>query len=221
MIIAIDGPAGSGKSTVARIIAQKLGFNYIETGSMYRAVAWKTNKDNIDPKDLDKVSSLAEELIIEFLPSIEGQRVLVNGKDLTSILKTESIGQIAAIVAANPRVRELMVAKQRKMGEIDNVVMDGRDIGTDVFPNAEIKFFLNADPEERAHRRYLELKKKFPDLKLEEVIKQMKQRDYEDENRSVSPLRPAEDAIMVDTTGQKIDEVIEEVFKTIQSVQKR
>ncbi len=221
MIIAIDGPAGSGKSTVARIIAQKLGFNYIETGSMYRAVAWKTDEDNVDPKNLDQVSLLAKKLVIEFVPNTEGQKVLVNGKDLTTILKTESIGQIAAIVAANPKVRELMVAKQRQMGKTGNVVMDGRDIGTDVFPNAERKFFLKADPEERARRRYLELKEKYPGLKLDEVIKQMKQRDFEDENRAVSPLRPAEDAVIVDTTGLTIDEVIERVSNAIQSVQEK
>ena len=217
MIVAIDGPAGSGKSTVARILAERLKFTYIETGSMYRAVAWKVDQLGLDPKDEAKVAEVARDIQIEFHPLGEsaGQRLIVDGQDLTDKLKTETIGRLAAVVAANPEVRNTLVAKQRDMGKAGNAVMDGRDIGTVVFPNAEKKFYLDADVKERARRRYDEMKEQYPELNLDEIVEQVKQRDYEDKNRAASPLKPADDAVIVDTSGKSIEGVVEELIRAI------
>lgn len=220
MIIAIDGPAGSGKSTIAKFIARKLNYRYIDTGAMYRAVAWRADKDGIDLVDENAVGQLARQLNIEFVTHPEGQQVLVNGENATGLLKNEIVGRGAAKVAAQKMVRETLVAKQQEIGQSGNVVMDGRDIGTQVFPNAELKFFLDADAEERGKRRYLELKAKNQDVDLENIISEIKQRDHEDRTRAISPLRPAEDAIEVDTTKFSIEEVIDQVMEQINSKQK-
>ncbi|NIQ03266.1 MAG: (d)CMP kinase [Nitrospinaceae bacterium] len=215
MIIAIDGPAGSGKSTIARIIAERLKFKYIETGSMYRAVAWEAQQKGIDPADSERIAEVARRLTIEFQPGPEGQRVMVDRQDLTAELKSETIGHLAAMVAANPVVRDILVGQQRAMGRNGNVVMDGRDIGTVVFPNADKKFFMVANRKERARRRHEEMKEKNPDTTYERILEQLKQRDYEDENRAVSPLVPAADAIQLDTTELEIEEVIEAIMKAL------
>jgi CMP/dCMP kinase len=215
MIIAIDGPAGSGKSTVARLIASHLNFKYIETGSMYRAVAWKAQQAGIDPDDAEPIAEVARTISIEFLPGTERQKVMVDGEDLTSVLQTESIGRLAAIVAANKAVRDVMVAQQQDMGSNGNVVMDGRDIGTVVFPEADKKFFMVADQKERAQRRHEEMKVKHPEVTFEKIYGQLQQRDFEDENREVSPLVPAKDSIQLDTTHMNIDEVVAYMIETI------
>jgi CMP/dCMP kinase len=215
MIIAIDGPAGSGKSTVARLIASRLNFKYIETGSMYRAVAWKAEQSGIDLGDQERIAEVARTISIEFHPGSERQKVMVDGKDLTPVLQTETIGRSAAIVAANKAVREVMVAQQQDMGRNGNVVMDGRDIGTVVFPEADKKFFLVADQKERAQRRHEEIKAKSPEVTFEKIYEQLQQRDYEDENRDVSPLVPAKDSIQLDTTHMNIDEVVAYMIETI------
>ncbi len=219
MIIAIDGPAGSGKSTVASEVAHKLHFRYIETGSMYRAVAWQAMKMNIDLRDTAAVTQTAEKINMQFIPQAGGQRILIDGEDITSLLKTETIGSAAAIVAANAGVRQVLTAKQREMGNSGNAVMDGRDIGTVVFPKAETKIFLIADPKERAGRRYRQMKPGMPDLTLDSVISQVKQRDFEDENRDISPLKPADDAIELDTTHLNIDEVVDKIMRLIPSAE--
>ncbi|MEE8268923.1 MAG: (d)CMP kinase [Nitrospinaceae bacterium] len=215
MIIAIDGPAGSGKSTVAQLIASRLNFKYIETGSMYRAVAWKAQQAGIDPGDTERVAEVARTISIEFQPGAERQKVMVDGEDLTPVLKTETIGRLAAIVAANKAVREIMVAQQQNMGQNGNAVMDGRDIGTVVFPDAEKKFFLVADQKERAQRRHEEIKAKHPEVTFERIYEQLQQRDYEDENREVSPLVPAKDSIRLDTTQMNIDDVVAQMIEMI------
>ncbi len=219
MIIAIDGPAGSGKSTVARLIAARLNFKYIETGSMYRAVAWKARQSEIDPEDEQKIAEVARTIAIEFQPGPDRQKVMVDGQDLTPVLQTETIGRLAAIVAANKAVRDVMVAQQQNMGRNGNVVMDGRDIGTVVFPDAKKKFFLVADQKERAHRRHEEIKAKQPDITFEKILEQLQQRDFEDENRKVSPLIPAADSIRLDTTRMKIEDVVAQMIEEIGPVQ--
>ena len=158
MIIAIDGPAGSGKSTVAKIVAEKLNFRYIDTGSMYRSVAWKSLQKNTALKDEDSVADIAFKVQIDLVPGKNGQLVFVDGENITDQLKVEEISRGAAIVAAQPMIRKIMTTKQRKLGKQGMVVMDGRDIGTVVFPQAEKKFFLDADPKERGRRRFVELK---------------------------------------------------------------
>ena len=217
MIIAIDGPAGSGKSTVARIIASKLRIIHIESGAMYRAVAWKSLRQGVDWNDIASVAKVTENIQINFVPGDNGQAIIVDGTEVTGLLKDENISRGAAVVAAQPRVREVLTQKQRELGSNGNLVMDGRDIGTVVFPQAEKKFFLDADPAERGRRRYLELKAKNQDVEQEAIIDQVKKRDMEDRNRPISPLKAAEDASLLDTTYLKIEEVVEEVMRQIQS----
>ena len=213
MIIAIDGPAGSGKSSVAKMIAHRLGFQHIDTGAMYRAVAWKGQQTGIDLSDPDAVARMAEATDIELIPGGGGQRILVDGQDVTAQLKTEAVGRGAATVASQARVREILVAKQRDIGKNGGVVMDGRDIGTVVFPGADKKFFLDADPRERGRRRFEELKASNPEVDLESIIDQVRERDFEDKNRAVSPLKQAADAIRLDTTHLAIEDVVEKILR--------
>ena len=218
MIIAIDGPAGSGKSTIAKLVAKRLNYRYIDTGAMYRAVAWTAQKKGLSLTDETAMAELARSLKIEFVPGADGQSVLVDGENATTHLKNETVGKGAATVAAQKSVREVLVARQRQIGETGNVVMDGRDIGTVVFPQANKKFFFVADAEERGRRRYEELKSKNPDLDLKIIIEEIRQRDHEDCNRKISPLVRAEDALEVDTTGLSIEEVTDHVLKNINNL---
>ena len=218
MIIAIDGPAGSGKSTVAKLVAKRLNYRYIDTGAMYRAVAWTAQKKGMGLADETAMAQIAGSLDIEFVPSADGQLVLVDGENAMGHLKNETVGRGAATVAAQKSVREILVAKQRQIGEAGNVVMDGRDIGTVVFPQADKKFFFIADADERGRRRYEELKSKNPNLDLKIIIEEIRQRDHEDRNRKISPLVMAEDALEVDTTGLSIEEVTNHVLKNINNL---
>jgi len=218
MIIAIDGPAGSGKSTIAKLVAKRLNYRYIDTGAMYRAVAWTAQKKGLSLTDETAMAELARSLKIEFVPGADGQSVLVDGENATTHLKNETVGKGAATVAAQKSVREVLVARQRQIGETGNVVMDGRDIGTVVFPQANKKFFFVADAEERGRRRYEELKSKNPDLDLKIIIEEIRQRDHEDCNRKISPLVRAEDALEIDTTRLSIEEVTDHVLKNINNL---
>ena len=217
MIIAIDGPAGSGKSTVAKIVAEKLNFRYIDTGSMYRSVAWKSLEKNTALGDEDAVADIASKVKIELVPGKDGQLVFVDGKNITDQLKVEEISRGAAIVAAQPMIREIMTTKQRKLGKQGKVVMDGRDIGTVVFPQADKKFFLDADPKERGRRRFIELKEKdqVKNTALSTIIAQIVQRDHEDRSRKIAPLKQAKDAMLIDTPHLSVDQVVEEIIKII------
>jgi cytidylate kinase len=218
MIIAIDGPAGSGKSTVAKLVAKQLNYRYIDTGAMYRAVAWTAQKKGMSLVDEPAMAKIAVSLSIEFVPGAEGQAVLVDGENATTLLKNETVGRGAATVAAQKFVREVLVARQRQIGETNNVVMDGRDIGTVVFPQADKKFFFVADAGERGRRRYEELKSKNPALDLKTIVEEIRHRDYEDRNRKFSPLVKADDALEVDTTLLSIKEVTDHVFKNINNL---
>jgi cytidylate kinase len=220
MVIAIDGPAGSGKSTVAKIVAEKLRFRYIDTGSMYRAVAWKSLLKNVDLSNKEMVAEIAHNVEIDLVPEEGGQSVFVDGENATNQLKQEKISRAAAVVAAQPMIREIMTKKQRELGNREDVVMDGRDIGTVIFPQAEKKFFLDAEPKERGRRRFDELKTKNQEanLDLATIIEQIKQRDYEDRTRKIAPLRQADDAISIDTTHLDISQVVDQVMKEIGGV---
>ena len=220
MVIAIDGPAGSGKSTVAKIVAEKLRFRYIDTGSMYRAVAWKSLLKNVDLSNKEMVAEIAHNVEIDLVPEEGGQSVLVDGENATNQLKQEKISRAAAVVAAQPMIREIMTKKQRELGNREDVVMDGRDIGTVVFPQAEKKFFLDAEPKERGRRRFDELKTKNQEanLDLATIIEQVKQRDHEDRTRKIAPLRQADDAISIDTTHLDISQVVDQIMKEIGGV---
>ena len=209
MIIAIDGPAGSGKSTVAKIIAERLKYKYINSGAMYRAVAREALRQGLDLSDPDKVARVAESLAVDFEPDSEGQRVLVNGEDVTQELKSETVGAGAAVVASQTRVREILTAQQRELGKRGHIVMEGRDIGTKVFPGADKKFYFHADARERGKRRFLELRARNADVELEEIIEQIRQRDHEDTHRAIAPLIQAEDAIYVDTTHLNIEQLVD------------
>lgn len=218
MIIAIDGPAGSGKSTIAKLIAKQLNFRYIDTGAMYRAVALTALQKGLSLMDESAMARIAKNLKIEFVPSAEGQAVMVDGKNTTALLKDEIVGRGAATVAAQKFVREVLVDQQRKIGKTGNMVMDGRDIGTVVFPEAQKKFFFIADAEERGRRRYKELKSKNPGLDLKTIVEEIQQRDYEDRNRNISPLVKADDALEIDTTRLSIEEVTDYVLENINNL---
>ena len=218
MIIAIDGPTGSGKSSVAKIIANKLQFSHINTGAMYRAVALKAGQLNRDLGDEGAIAEVARNQSIQFVPGAKGQTVVLDGEDVTSLLRSKQVDQDAAIVASLREVREILVAKQRDMGATGSIVMEGRDIGTVVFPQAERKFYLDATPEERGKRRYEELQAKNQKVDLNTIVEQIRQRDEKDRNREVSPLVRAKDAIYIDTTNFKLEEVVEQILGWIEQV---
>ena len=218
MIIAIDGPAGSGKSSVAKIIANKLQFSHINTGAMYRAVALKAGQLNRDLGDEGAIAEVARNQSIQFVPGAKGQTVVLDGEDVTSLLRSKQVDQDAAIVASLGEVREILVAKQRDMGATGSIVMEGRDIGTVVFPQAERKFYLDATPEERGKRRYEELQANNQKVDLSTIVEQIRQRDEKDRNRAVSPLVRAKDAIYIDTTNFKLEEVVEQILGWIEQV---
>ncbi len=210
MIIAIDGPSGSGKSTLGRMLARALKLLYIDTGSMYRAVALATIDAEIDPGDKDAVSALADEIEIDLRGDPDSLSVLLNGRDVTDQIRTEKVTEMSSVVSTIPGVRRAMVARQRAISK-RGAVLNGRDIGTVVFPDADIKFFLTAVPEERAERRY----KEDQTSTYAETLADMIERDRRDSSRADSPLKIADDAIVVDSTGKSIDEVFAEMMKRI------
>jgi cytidylate kinase len=215
MIIAIDGPSGSGKSTLGRMLARALKLLYIDTGSMYRAVALAVIDAQIDPSDKDAVSALADEIEINLEGDPESLSVLLNGRDVTDQIRTEKVTEISSVVSTIPGVRRAMVQRQRAIGK-RGAVLNGRDIGTVVFPDADVKFFLTAGPEERAERRYKEDQKTAASsATFAETLADMIERDRRDSSRADSPLKVADDAIVVDSTGKSIDEVFGEMMKKI------
>lgn len=215
MIIAIDGPSGSGKSTLGRLLARALKLLYIDTGSMYRAVALAVIDARIDPNDHESVTKLANQIEIDLEGDPASLCVLLNGRDVTEQIRTESVTEMSSIVSVIPGVRRAMVERQRAMGK-RGAVLNGRDIGTVVFPDADVKFFLTAAPEKRAERRYQEDQMTaMSSATLAETLADMVERDRRDSTRADSPLKAADDAIVIDSTGKNIDETFEEMMKRI------
>ena len=215
MIVAIYGPSGAGKSTVAKAVARKLGFSCLDTGAMYRAIAWKALADGIDLEDEEALGVLARGCEISF--EHEGddpipRRVFVDGEDITSAIRTSEIDKAVSPVSATPAVRTALVAQQQRIGSQGNYVVEGRDIGTTVFPDAACKVFLTASAEERAHRRVRQnVDRDLGSIDYEEVLADIIRRDNVDASRSVSPLKPAEDAVHIDSTNCYIEEIIDQI----------
>jgi len=215
MIIAIDGPSGSGKSTLGRMLAGALKLLYIDTGSMYRAVALATIEAAVDPNDRDAVTALANEIEIDLEGDPDSLSVLLNGRDITEQIRTESVTEMSSIVSTIPGVRRAMVERQRAIAK-RGAVLNGRDIGTVVFPDADIKFFLTAAPEERAERRFKEDQiSASSSATYAETLADMIERDRRDSTRADSPLKVADDAIVIDSTGKSINQVFEEMMGRI------
>lgn len=211
MIIAVDGPAGAGKSTISKLIAKKLNINYIDTGAMYRAVTYKCLSEGVDVKNEAAVIEVAKRTDIDF----RDNNIYLDSKVVNEEIRTREVSANVSDVAKIREVRYLMVDVQREIGTRNDVILDGRDIGSYVFPNADYKFFLVATPEERGRRRYKELCEKGFEGTLEEIIKDIEKRDEIDSNREFAPLKKADDAIEIDTTGLGIDEVVEAVVSKI------
>ena len=210
MIIAIDGPSGSGKSTLGRMLARALKLLYLDTGSMYRAVALAVIEAHIDPNDRESVTALANRVEIDLQGDPDALCVLLEGRDVTEQIRTESVTEMSSIVSTIPGVRRAMVERQRKIGK-RGAVLNGRDIGTVVFPDADVKFFLTAAPEERAERRYKE-DQTTSAATYEETLADMIERDRRDSTRADSPLKVADDAIVIDSTGKDIEQVFAEMM---------
>ena len=217
MIIAIDGPSGSGKSTLGRMLARALSLSYIDTGSMYRAVALAVIDAQVDPNDADAVASLAHEIDINLQGDPDSLRVLLGGRDITEQIRTEQVTAMSSVVSTNPGVRRAMVERQRMMGG-RGAVLNGRDIGTVVFPDADIKFFLTAAPEERAERRFNEDQTSGLSATFAATLADMIERDRRDSTRVDSPLKVADDAIVIDSTGKSADEMFALMMERIPNV---
>ena len=232
--VAIDGPAGAGKSTIAKLISKQMGYIYVDTGAMYRAMAVYFNQNNIDPADEAAINAAVDNVKITIEYKDGEQQVILNGENVTSLLRTEATGNMASKTSKYKAVRSKLVDLQRELAAAENVVMDGRDIGTVVFPHAQLKVFLTASVEERARRRFEELKVKGETVSLEDLKKRrydelkakgeecdlqkikddIEQRDYQDMHRDISPLKQADDAVLVDSSDMGIDEVVEAI-KTV------
>jgi cytidylate kinase len=217
MIIAIDGPAGAGKSTVAKAVARRLHYLYIDTGAMYRAIGWKVLQDEIEFENVARIGQLAAESTIELEGSVDDLRVSLDDRDITAEIRTPEVSQAASIVSAIPAVRRALVARQQEMGRVGNVVMEGRDIGTVVFPNADVKIFLDASTAARAQRRFAEDVQRGIAASVEETRTALESRDHRDSSRADSPLVQADDAVYIDSSHFTVEEVIEQVLQLIEA----
>ncbi|HEY3307603.1 MAG TPA: (d)CMP kinase [Desulfuromonadaceae bacterium] len=209
LVIAIDGPSGAGKSTIARRLAHRLGYKQIDTGAMYRAVAYLISRAGVDLGDCQELERFCCAIDIRLECCDGAQRVIANGEDVSDHIRTPEMSLLTSSISALQPVREAMMRAQRKMGSAGGVVLEGRDIGTVVFPDADLKFYLDASPEERGRRRYLELTGKGEQVSLEETIQAVSHRDDQDKQRDIAPLKQAEDAIPIDSSGVGVDEVLD------------
>ncbi|MBS6195617.1 MAG: (d)CMP kinase [Clostridiales bacterium] len=210
--IAVDGPAGAGKSTIAKKVAKELSFIYVDTGAMYRAMGLYFLRQGILPEEKGKIEAACGDIRVSIVYENGEQQVLLNGENVSKEIRREEVGNMASKTSVNQKVREKLVALQRELAEKENVVMDGRDIGTQVLPNATVKIYLTASTRERAKRRYLELQEKGMDGNLEEIEADIRERDHRDMTREISPLRQAEDAVLVDASFLSIEEVTKAVI---------
>lgn len=215
MQIAIDGPAGAGKSTVAKKVANELNYLYIDTGAMFRALTYEALRLNVDVNDGKQLSQLLKGLEIEFIPNENGQRVIVNNTDVTEEIRSQKVTNNVAAVATHKEVRAEMLTRQRQLASKSSVVMDGRDIGTCVLKDAPLKIFLTASAEERARRRHQELKMKGIHTDINQLKKEIEERDKRDSEREIAPLKKAEDAIEIDSTHLTIDEVVQKILALV------
>lgn len=216
-IVAIDGPAGVGKSTVAKLLASRLGFLYLDTGALYRAVAWAVLDNRIEPADADAVAALLPKLTLQMQVTNDEVTVVVNGNDVTKELRTPAVSAAASVVSAVPAVRTWLLPVQRRIGQKGSIVAEGRDIGTKVFPSAPVKFFLEADPTVRAQRRHLELVTAGHGSGIEETSAELAGRDNRDRSRTAAPLVPAEDAHHIDTSCLSAEDVVNRMLAVVTS----
>lgn len=215
--VAIDGPAGAGKSTIARRLAGELGFRYVDTGAIYRTVAYFMDLWGVSPKDVDGVNRYIDELTVGIEYDDEGvQHMLMNGMDVTGDIRTPEISQKASLISAHPVVRDVLLDMQRNMAEEYDVVMDGRDIGSVVLPKATVKIFLTASPEVRARRRYQELLEKGQKASYEQVLRDVQQRDYQDTHRDIAPLKMCRDSVKVDTSEMDLEQSVAAIRKIVE-----
>ena len=214
--VAIDGPAGAGKSTIARRLARELGYRYVDTGAIYRTVAYFMDLWGVSPKDVDGVTRYIDELTVEIEYDDDGiQHMIMNGMDVTEDIRSQEISQKASLISAHAVVREMLLDMQREMARRYNVIMDGRDIGTVVLPKATVKIFLTASPEVRAQRRTDELLAKGQKANYETVLKEIRQRDYQDTHREIAPLKMARDSVKVDTSDMNLEQAVETIRQIV------
>jgi len=217
LTIAIDGPSGAGKSTVARFLAKRLGYVYIDTGAMYRSVALRVKEKGISPEDELALNQLASSLHITFITEGEQTRVCCDGEDITSAIRSPEISRLASSISKQKGVREALVQMQREMGKEGGIILEGRDIGTVVFPDADVKFYLDAKSDERVRRRYHEMVKKGVKVDFKETQEELIQRDHNDMHRIHSPLKKANDALFIDSTHRSVEEVVEEMVHMVKA----
>ncbi|MCD7715983.1 MAG: (d)CMP kinase [Lachnospiraceae bacterium] len=211
--IAIDGPAGAGKSTIAKLAAKELSFIYVDTGAMYRTIALGLLRDSVDIENEAELLAALDKIEVGIRYVDQEQHVYLNGEDVSPLIRTEQVSDMTSRSSANPQVRAKLTALQRDLAARENVIMDGRDIGTEILPNAELKIFLTASVETRAQRRYLEQAAKGGSYTQEEIEQDIRERDYRDSHRETAPLRQAEDAILIDSSDMTIEEVVQEILR--------
>ena len=219
-IVAVDGTAGSGKGSVTKVVAERLNLVTIDTGAMYRSVTLAMIEQNIGLEEIEKIAEILKDIKIEFVEEGENKKVFLNGKDVTLKIRSKEVTEFVSPVATIKIVREHMAQLQRELAKSIDVIMEGRDIGTNVFPNADVKIYLDATPEERAERRFRQNKENGIDIPFEEILRNVKERDYIDSHREIAPLTKAPDAIYIDSTGMTIEEEAEAVIKVIKEKRK-
>ena len=213
--VAIDGPAGAGKSSVAKAAAKELGFVYVDTGAIYRTIALYVLRQGVAPQDAAGVEGLLPQIEIGMEYTDQGQKMILNGEDVTGLIRTPEVSMATSTCSAIPAVRAFLLQLQRDLAEKNNVLMDGRDIGTVVLPHAQLKVFLTASPQERARRRVLQLEESGRKADYEAILRDIQQRDYQDSHRETAPLRPAEDSVLVDTSGVTFEESVRRLVELV------